>query len=115
MIVASIKRIHLLLRSPLPALILICCIAGCCYASDQGWPQFRGINGQGVSSVAPPPAIFGSSSNLLWKTEAPHGHSSPVFAGDRLFITGLHTGKLQTIAYDRGTGKLLWMHSAPAQ
>jgi outer membrane protein assembly factor BamB len=77
------------------------------------WPQFRGPNGQGVSTNEPPPASFGS--NLLWKTELPPGHSSPVFTGDRIFLTGLQTGKLQTIAVDRRDGKVVWVRSAPAE
>lgn len=79
------------------------------------WPQFRGPNGQGVSALAAPPAEFGPASNLLWSIETPPGHSSPVVAGNRVFITALDSGKLYTIALDRATGKQLWKQPAPAK
>ena len=82
---------------------------------EADWPQFRGPNGQGISTLAAPPASFGLSSNLLWATQIPPGHSSPVIVGNRIFLTALEAGKLQTIALDRTTGKILWQQPAPAK
>jgi outer membrane protein assembly factor BamB len=64
--------------------------------------------------MAAPPAAFGATTNLLWSTETLSGHSSPVIFGDRVFLTGLQTGRLHTLAFNRANGKLLWQKPAPA-
>ena len=73
-----------------------------------GWPSFRGPNGSGVSDAKRVPVEFGPSSNVGWKVAVPPGGSSPVIAGDRLFLTASDEGKLLTLAFDRRSGKLLW-------
>ena len=93
---------------------LVLLLVGRCLG-QANWPQFRGPDGQGVSALAAPPAAFGPSNNLVWSAEIPPGHSSPVVVGNRIFLTGLHTWKLHTIALDRTTGKLLWQRPAPAK
>jgi outer membrane protein assembly factor BamB len=87
--------------------------AGQCIA-EPVWPQFRGPNGQGVSTLTAPPSGFGLSSNLLWSIAMPPGHSSPVIAGGRIFLTSFDGGKLHTLAVDQRSGKLLWRKAAPA-
>lgn len=79
------------------------------------WPQFRGPGGQGVSTLAAPPAQFGIDSNLLWSTTLPPGHSSPVIAGDRIFLTAVEKNQLKTLAINRSTGQILWQRPAPAE
>ena len=77
------------------------------------WPQFRGPDAANTGG-GKPPVHFGPRTNLLWSTELPPGHSSPVIWGDRLFLTGVDGGKLVTLALDRATGKMLWSSPAPA-
>lgn len=48
--------------------------------------------------------------HLLWKTELPSGASSPVVAGDRIFLTGFAAGKLVTLAVHRSDGSVAWKH-----
>jgi len=79
------------------------------------WPQFRGVNGQGIADGDTPPIEFGPARNLLWKTPLPPGHSCPCIWDDRIFLTANDKGKLQTICMDRATGKVLWRQTAPAQ
>jgi outer membrane protein assembly factor BamB len=43
----------------------------------------------------------------------PPGNSSPVIAGDRIFLTAHEGGKLFTLALDRASGKILWRREAP--
>ena len=45
------------------------------------WPQFRGPNGSGAFEAADVPVEFSADKNVLWKTNLPPGHSSPVLAG----------------------------------
>jgi len=85
-------------------------------ASDE-WTQFRGPNGTGVSSTTGLPQEFGPNKNVVWKTELPPGHSSPVLTRDRIFVTA-HTKekdnhKLFVICLDRQTGKILWQREVP--
>jgi outer membrane protein assembly factor BamB len=105
-------------------------------ASAEDWPQFRGPNGNGVSASTGIPEEFGPNKNVIWKTELPPGHSSPVLTRDRIFVTAYSkqenaTGprknahslqespiekenyKLLVIALDRATGKVLWQREVP--
>ena len=93
------------------------------------WPMFRGPQGNGVSASATIPTTFSPTTNVLWKTPLPFGHSSPVIVGDRIFLTGAEGGNLQdsgraekvvdaggklfTLCLDRATGKILWRREAP--
>lgn len=79
------------------------------------WPQFRGPNGSGVADQERPPVEFGPEKNLKWKVPVPSGFSSPVVAGDKLFLTAFDGGKLYTVAYSTADGKELWRAEAPAK
>jgi outer membrane protein assembly factor BamB len=86
-------------------------------ARAQDWTQFRGPNGTGVSSTTGLPTEFGPNKNVVWKTELPPGHSSPVLTRDRIFVTA-HSNekanhKLFVICLDRRTGKILWQREVP--
>lgn len=85
------------------------------------WPQFRGPTGSGVSTEKGLPTKWGAKENVAWKTELPGpGTSSPVFFGDRIFLT-CYTGynvpgaakgepanlRRHLLILDRKTGKLL--------
>lgn len=85
------------------------------------WPQFRGPAGQGVSTEKGLPTKWTATDGVAWKTEMPGpGTSSPVFVGDRIFITAYSgynvPGKAQgeqsalrrhLLALDRKTGKIV--------
>ena len=86
-------------------------------AAAEDWTQFRGPNGSGVSATSGLPTEFGPAKNVVWKTTLPPGHSSPVLAPSRIFITA-HTAdktnyKLQVLCLDRQTGKILWQRDVP--
>lgn len=52
------------------------------------WPQFRGPDVSGVSTEKGLPTKWSAKEGVAWKTEMPGpGTSSPVFLGDRIFIT----------------------------
>lgn len=72
------------------------------------WPQFRGPNGTGISDTTGLPLEFGPQKNVVWKTALPAGHSSPVLAADRIFLTAFEGNKLLTLCVDLKTGRLLW-------
>jgi outer membrane protein assembly factor BamB len=56
---------------------------------------------------------FGPAENLVWKTELPAGHSSPILTADRVFLTAVEGETLFTYALDRTTGRILWKREAP--
>src|SRR5690606_9676532 len=71
-----------------------------------------GPNAAGVAESGAP-AEIGPDSHLIWKTPLPPGHSSPVVAGDRIYLTAVEGEALFTLALDRATGKILWKNQAP--
>ncbi len=97
------------------------------FAGD--WTRFRGPNGSGVSDARNLPVEFGPDKHVVWKTDIPRGHSSPVFGADRIFLTASEGetlasaggdkvadtggGKLLTLCLDRRTGRILWRREAP--
>ena len=82
-------------------------------ARAEDWSQFRGPNGTGISSSKGLPVEFGAQKNLVWKTDLPAGHSSPVLGRTRIFLTAFEDNKLWTICLDRQSGKLLWKREVP--
>src|SRR5215467_3511151 len=87
-------------------------LSGSNVGSDD-WTQFRGPNGTGVSLTTGLPQEFGPNKNVVWKTELPPGHSSPVLTHDRIFVTAYNNDKLLVICLDRQTGKILWQREVP--
>ena len=81
------------------------------HAALPEWPRFRGPNGSGVGQANLPDAITAQSFN--WKIELPGaGHSSPVIAGDRVFVTcnPEGTGKHMLVCVNAKDGKIAWQH-----
>ncbi len=95
------------------ALITALALQGALLAADKpAWPHFRGPRFDNTFPGEKPPLDFGPEKNLLWKTAISSGQSSPIIAGDRLFVTGFD-GKdsLETIALSRKDGSVLWRHA----
>ncbi len=96
------------LRFSVVAIFLASTLSSAPMASAGDWTRFRGPNGAGVDDTASLPVEFGQDRNVVWKTAAPFGRSSPVLTESRIFLTALETSELLTIAYDRETGRELW-------
>ncbi len=81
------------------------------WATVQGadWPRFRGPNGAGVDeSSTNLPSEVSPSKNVFWKAGVPFGRSSPILAGNRLYLTASEGDLLITLCYNLADGKLLW-------
>lgn len=78
------------------------------------WPQFRGPAGRGLAvSTRALPSDLSPTQNVIWRTELPPGHSSPVVVGDRVYLTGIRDKqKLVTLALDRASGEVIWEREA---
>jgi len=83
--------------------LLLCALT----TASANWPQFRGPNCSGVSESAKPPTNI-TPTNALWHVEVPWSPSSPCVWGNRIFLTTIDNGELQTRCYDRKTGRQLW-------
>jgi outer membrane protein assembly factor BamB len=81
---------------------------------DTAWSRFRGPNGRGVVETSNLPVEVGPDTNVIWKTELPSGHSSPILSDDKVFLTAAEGAELWTIALDRASGEVLWRHRAPS-
>ncbi len=68
---------------------------------------FRHDRGVAADDARPLPADL-SKDQALWRTELPAGHSTPIIAGERIFLTGHDDSGLLTICLDRVSGKELW-------
>src|SRR5580704_16523510 len=77
------------------------------------WDRFRVPNGTGVSDSSALPAEFGVGKNLVWRRELPPGHSSPVIAGGRIYLTAVEHDRLYTICLETDSGRILWKQEAP--
>lgn len=107
-------------------------------AASTDWPQWRGPDGQGVSSETGFPVTWSADQHVLWKTRLPgSGLSSPIVIGPQVFVTAQIEGqtvanpdgvrrsapdpqsvgadrrhKLQLVAVDARTGKIQWTRTA---
>ena len=79
-------------------------------AADPAWPQFRGPAGAGVADGEKLPTKLGPDTNLKWKVPVPPGLSSPVVAGDKLFLTAL----ANTLIFVAGATVPVWLASLAA-
>ena len=77
------------------------------------WDRFRGPNGTGVSESPGLPTEFGAAKNLIWRQELPPGHSSPIIAGELIYLTAVESARLYTICLEAGSGRIVWKREAP--
>jgi outer membrane protein assembly factor BamB len=93
-----------------------------------GWMQWRGPFGTGMA-VGDAPLRWSDEAGVTWSVPiAGRGHSTPVIAGDRLFLTtAVPTGRgsaaagrqraglehrFDVLAIDRATGRTVWQRTA---
>jgi len=95
-------------------LLILLLLVVCTPAAD--WPQWRGLNENGISTERLP--VQPDFSDTLWRTKVGTGFSSMAIAGGRLFTTGHNSAKSggeETVwGLDAVTGKELWKHTYPA-
>jgi outer membrane protein assembly factor BamB len=75
------------------------------------WPQWRGPTGDGQVTDGPLPLEWSADRNVAWKVPvAGAGHSSPIVAGDRVFLTSCREDTKQRLllCFGRADGRLLW-------
>jgi outer membrane protein assembly factor BamB len=71
-----------------PLLIAVAVLASVLSGRAGDWPAWHGGERQGLLDGAGYPVRWSATSNIAWKTAIPGaGHSSPVLAGDRVFVS----------------------------
>src|SRR5689334_9563669 len=86
---------------------LVSCLGFASIIAASDWPRFRGPNGEGISPDQGLPGEIGRDRNV-WKQKTPMGHSSPIVAQGRLWITGHEGDERMVLCYDAASGSLLW-------
>jgi outer membrane protein assembly factor BamB len=87
---------------------------GCTVACAQDdWLAFRGPGAAGVSAARGLPVDADDSVNLVWKAQAPPGHSSPILTRDLIFFVGMDGDQPVAVALDRSTGERRWIREVP--
>jgi len=96
------------------ALLLFLSLVAVAQAADENWSWFRGPGGLGRSDQVGLPVKWDAHS-IAWKTPLKgRGQSSPIFWGDRIFLTSaLEDGKQRLVfCIDAHDGKMLWEQTA---
>ena len=77
------------------------------------WPQWRGPGRDGIISSFTPPAAWPDKLKTIWKVQAGIGHSSPVVAGNRVYLLSRQEESEVATCFDLDTGKIMWRDSYP--
>lgn len=93
-----------------PAAFCLFLASACLVHAD--WPAWRGdAAGSGKTSATDLPLTWSPDQNVRWRVELPEpGNSTPVTAGDRIFVTQPVTSKhwRGLYCFSAADGKLLW-------
>ena len=77
------------------------------------WPQWRGPHRDGVLPSFER-KTWPERLKLRWKLTVGEGHSSPVFAGGKIFVIARQNGQEVLSGIDPEAGKILWQQSYAA-
>ena len=100
-----------------PSLALLA-VSACCFvhsfANAVDWPQWRGVNRDGISTEEILPASWGKDGpKQLWKKRVGTGVSSVAVRGGRLYTMGNNGGMDVVFCLDAATGAEIWKHAYP--
>lgn len=98
-------------RCPAVMLALSASLAAGGAAAD--WPQWRGPTRDGAAPALTR-STWPATLRPAWKVKVGAGHSSPVFASDRVFLFSRQGDDETLEAFELATGKRLWVQSSPA-
>lgn len=95
------------MRKTLFALALLVSLSG--MAPADTWPQWRGKQGDGVSTEKNLPTKWSATENIKWRCELPgQAGATPVVWNDRIFLTSAEGDDLVLICIQTSNGKKLW-------
>ncbi|MBX3423278.1 MAG: PQQ-binding-like beta-propeller repeat protein [Pirellulaceae bacterium] len=75
----------------------------------ENWPQWRGLQHNGISTEKSIATNWSDTSNVLWKTPMPgQGGATPIVWNDRIFVTSAARSDLVLICCNTADGAILW-------
>lgn len=86
--------------------ILIVALHQTAFSADE-WNHFRGPRGTGIATELDLPDEL-TKDEVLWHTDVGNGTSSPVFQGDRLFVSGWDGKQRSLRCLNATSGQVLW-------
>jgi outer membrane protein assembly factor BamB len=102
-----------LLSRPLRTTTALLCLVAAAQAAD--WNQWRGPNRTGITSDFKTPATWQADSlTKKWSITVGEGHSSPVIAGDRVFIFARENDQEIMRCVSLADGKVAWQEAYAA-
>ncbi len=109
-----IENAQMMFMRSFPAIVFL--LQGVCTLAAEAesvhWHQFRGPNGAGTAAGFKPPLKI-VAQQAAWRTPLPPGKSSPVLWGERIYVTGVESNRLATVALDANSGQIVWKSFAP--
>ncbi len=100
-------------------LLVIGCVLQGVGAKAQGWTRFRGPNGSGIVEDGSTIPVRWTLEDFNWRVALPGGgHSSPVFWGDKIFLTcadDLRTAERIVVCLSVKDGRTLWERHFPSR
>jgi outer membrane protein assembly factor BamB len=101
----AVKR-YTMLRAGIAVICLYSTVASC--AAGDVWASWRGPNGNGSAGGGGFPLEWSAEENIRWMTELKGlGASTPIVAGDRIFVTTTDAGNNRLLCLDLD-GHILW-------
>ncbi len=92
---------------------LVCVMIASSAAQAKDWTQWRGPNHTNIAEAGQEvPTEWSETKNVIWKVDVPgRGHASPVITGNTIVLSTAdeRSQKQAVIAFDRKSGKQLWM------
>jgi outer membrane protein assembly factor BamB len=84
-------------------------------APGQGdWPQWRGVNRDGVVAAFNEPKAWPEQLTLKWKVDAGLGYAAPIVVGNRVYLFERREPDEVLRALDAESGKTVWESKYPA-
>jgi hypothetical protein len=90
------------------AFVVCCVLCTVSVTCGENWPQWRGVNGDGVSGETDLPMHWSPTENIKWRLALPGpGGATPCIWGDQIFVTTVVGDDLVLISINT-EGKELW-------
>lgn len=81
----------------------------------QDWPQWRGVNRDGIAVGVRLPRSWPRTLEKVWKVEVGEGHSGPVTAGGKVVIQARQANKEVILCLRKEDGERLWKKANTAE
>jgi outer membrane protein assembly factor BamB len=91
----------------------ICLLIAASWCHAENWPNWRGPQFNGSTTLQNLPSQFSTTENVAWSADLPGAAAAtPIVWEDRVFLAGVDADRDMLLAscYDRTDGKLLWQH-----